>query len=45
LKKVNILYRGIELDDEGLPQLTDKEAIAIAYYIAYIYTYKRSILT
>jgi len=28
---VNILYRGVESDEDGLPELTDKEAIAIAY--------------
>jgi hypothetical protein len=44
-KKVKILYRGVELDDDGLPQLTDKEAIAIATYVAYITTYKKGLVT
>nr|UVX55814.1 MAG: hypothetical protein [Bacteriophage sp.]DAE30779.1 MAG TPA: hypothetical protein [virus sp. ctML55]DAH26172.1 MAG TPA: hypothetical protein [Bacteriophage sp.] len=34
--KVNILYHGILLDEEGLPEINDKEAIAIAEYIAYV---------
>jgi hypothetical protein len=32
---INILYKGIEADEEGLPMLSDKEANAIATYIAY----------
>jgi hypothetical protein len=43
--KVRILYHGIELDDDGLPRITDKEAIAIAHYVAYIFSYKKSLLT
>lgn len=43
--KVNILYHGILLDDDGLPMINDKEAIAIADYIAYTYTYKKAIRT
>ena len=45
LSKVNILYQGIELDEEGLPVINDKEAIAIAEYIAYVYKYKEAIRT
>lgn len=45
VKKVNILYHGIVLDEEGLPELNDKEAIAIAEYIAYTYKYKEAIRT
>jgi hypothetical protein len=44
IKKVRILYRGIELDDDGLPQITDKEAMAIAAYVAYILQYKKALL-
>jgi len=33
---VNILYKGILADEDGLPQLTDKEANAIATYLAYV---------
>ena len=45
LGKVNILYHGILLDDDGLPEINDKEALAIADYIAYVYTYKKAIRT
>lgn len=43
--QVNILYRGIVLDDEGLPELTDKEALAIATYCAYVVKYKEGLKT
>jgi len=43
--KVNILYHGELLDEDGLPQITMKEAIAIADYIAYIQKYKDGIKT
>lgn len=43
--QVNILYRGIILDEEGLPELTDKEALAIATYCAYISKYKEGLST
>lgn len=45
LDKVQILYHGILLDEDGLPELTNKEAIAIANYIAYTYKYKEAIRT
>lgn len=45
LSQVNILYHGVELDEEGLPTINDKEAIAIAEYIAYTYKYKEAIRT
>lgn len=34
---VNVLYKGIILDDDGLPQLTNNEVNAIACYIAYVH--------
>lgn len=43
--KVNILYKGILVDDEGLPEITDKEATAIATYIAYIIKFKEGLQT
>ncbi len=43
--KVNILYKGILVDDEGLPELSDKEATAIATYIAYIIKFKEGLQT
>ena len=45
LPYINILYHGIELDEDGLPTINDKEAIAIAEYIAYVYKYKEAIRT
>lgn len=43
--KVHILYRGQMLDDDGLPEITDKEATALATYCAYITKYKEGIMT
>lgn len=42
---LNILYKGIFMDEEGLPMLTDKEAKAIATYIAYVEKYKEGLKT
>lgn len=42
---VNILYKGILVDDNGLPQITDKEAVALATYCAYILKYKEGVKT
>ncbi len=42
---VNILYRGILADDNGLPEISDKEATAIATYIAYIQKFKEGLVT
>ena len=42
---LNILYKGIYADEEGLPYLTDKEALAIATYIAYVQKYKEGLRT
>lgn len=42
---LNILYKGILADDEGLPELSDKEALAIATYLAYIQKYKEGLKT
>lgn len=44
-REVNILYRGIILDDEGLPEITDKEALAIATYCAWATKYKEGLMT
>ena len=43
--KVNILYKGIEADEDGLPEISDKEATAIATYIAYITKFKEGLIT
>lgn len=42
---VNILYKGILLDDNGLPELTDKEVDAIATYVTYILKFKEGLIT
>jgi hypothetical protein len=36
LGKVTVLYHRELLDEDGLPEINDKEAIAIAEYIAYV---------
>lgn len=43
--KVNILYKAEHLDGNGLPYITDAEAIAIATFIAYTSKFKEGILT
>lgn len=43
--KINILYRGIILDNDGLPELTEKEATALATYTAYILKYREGLQT
>lgn len=43
--QVNILYRGLVLDDDGLPEITDKEALAIATFCAYSNKYKEGLRT
>ena len=42
---VNVLYKGVLADENGLPKITDKEAAAIASYIAYILKFKESLVT
>ena len=42
---VNILYHGIILDEDGLPEVSDSEALAIATYLGYTKLYKESIVT
>lgn len=43
--RINVLYHSIITDEDGLPQITDKEAIAISEYIAYTYKYKEALRT
>lgn len=43
--RVNVLYKGIVLDEEGLPEITDKEAMAIATFIAYTVKFKEGLRT
>ena len=42
---IHILYRGLVLDNDGLPEITDKEARALATYCAYITKFKEAIAT
>ena len=42
---LNILYKGVFADEDGLPYLSDKEAKAIATYIAYVTKYKEGLKT
>jgi len=43
--RINILYKGVILDDEDLPEITDKEATAIAAYCAYVVKFKEGMMT
>lgn len=43
--QINILYKGVILDEDGLPELTDKEALAIATYCAYVTKFKEGLMT
>lgn len=42
---IMILYRGTELDDDGLPYINDKEKDAIACYCAFVEKFKEGIRT
>ena len=41
IPEVNILYKGVIMDEEQLPYITDKEAEAIACYVAYTEKFKK----
>lgn len=43
--RINILYKGVIFDEDGLPEISDKEAMAIATYIAYIVKFKEGLKT
>lgn len=43
--RVNILYRGLVLDEDGLPEISDKEAMALATYCAWITKFKEGLAT
>lgn len=43
--KINILYKGLVADDNGLPEITDKEATALATYVAYIIKFREGMMT
>lgn len=42
---VNVLFKSVMLDDEGLPLINEKEKEAIATYCAYIKKYKEALVT
>lgn len=42
---INVLYWGIQIDEDGLPELSDKEANAIATYIAYTQKFRDGLIT
>lgn len=42
---VNILYKGIMLDPDGLPYINDKEVLAISTYVAYVIKRKEGLMT
>lgn len=44
-QKVKILYKGVVVDDDGLPYLNEKELDAIAAYCAYASDFKQARLT
>ncbi len=43
--RINILYKGYILDDDGLPEITDKEAMALATYCAYVIKFREGMMT
>lgn len=43
--KITVLYKGIVLDEDGLPEITEKESIAIATYVAYVQKFKEGLIT
>ena len=45
IHSVRIIYKGVFLDDEGLPFLNFKEVDAIAAYCAYVYMNKKGMTT
>lgn len=42
---IHLLYKGLVLDDDGLPEITDKEALALATYCAWVTKYKEGLTT
>ena len=41
---VNVLYKGVIVDDEGLPELNESEVDAIAAFCAYTDTFKKALV-
>ena len=42
---VSILYKGVEVDEDGLPCITEDESFAIATYAAYTEKFKNQLIT
>jgi hypothetical protein len=42
---INVLYKGVILDEEGLPSLTESEVDAVAVFCAYSKTFKNALVT
>lgn len=42
---INILYKGLVLDEDGLPEISEKEALALATYCAYVQKFKEGLST
>lgn len=42
---INVLYKGLQVDEDGLPLLNDKERAAIGAYIAYVIKFKEGMMT
>ena len=42
---INILYKGELVDDNGLPKINEKEALALATYCAYVVKYREGLET
>lgn len=42
---IKVLYKGVVVDDNGLPKLSNKEAMAIATYCAYVLKFKEGLKT
>ena len=42
---INVLYKGVMLDDDGLPFINNREKVAISDYIAYTLTFKEALIS
>lgn len=42
--KIHILYKGVVVDENGLPEINDKEALAIATFVAYTIKFKEGLM-
>ena len=42
---INILYKGVIFDEDGLPEISNKEALAIATFIAYVFKQREGLKT